>query len=67
MRKEKTSSRIMRQTVRSSDMSKNDCQDTVEGSAPFKTKKEATSSLRAGDVGAPATLGSCVLTDRKKE
>jgi hypothetical protein len=30
----------------------------VEGSAPSKTKEETTDRLRAGDVGALATLGS---------
>jgi hypothetical protein len=47
--------------------SRNECQDTVDGSAPSVTIKEATSSLRAGDVGASAAIGSFTLTYQKKE
>jgi hypothetical protein len=47
--------------------SKNECQAIVEESAPIQTKEETTSSLRARDVGAPATLRSFARTDRKKK
>jgi hypothetical protein len=35
----------------------------VEGSAPFEMKEETAHRVRAGDVGAPATLGSFAHTD----
>jgi hypothetical protein len=38
--------------------SEKEYQDIVEGSAPSTMKEETTHRLRAGDVGAPATLGS---------
>jgi hypothetical protein len=42
----------------------NEYQDIVEGSAPTDMK-ETAHRVRAGDVSAPATLGSFVPTDRK--
>jgi uncharacterized cupin superfamily protein len=44
---------------------KHECQDFVEGSAHFEAKEEAAHRVRAGDVGAQATLGSLAPTDRK--
>jgi hypothetical protein len=47
--------------------SKNEWLDIVEGSAPSETKEEPARRVRAGDVGAPATLGSFAHIDRKKD
>jgi hypothetical protein len=45
--------------------SENECQDIVEGLASSETKDETAHRVRAGDVGALATLGSFVPTDWK--
>jgi hypothetical protein len=37
----------------------------VEGSVPPEMEKETAHKIRAGDVGAPATLGSIAPTDWK--
>jgi hypothetical protein len=37
----------------------------VEGSAPSEKKEKTAHRVRAGNVGAPATLGSFAPTDRK--
>jgi hypothetical protein len=39
----------------------------VEGSALFETKEETAQRVRAGDVGALATLGTFALTVWKKD
>jgi hypothetical protein len=41
----------------------NECQDIVEGSAPFETKEET----QHRNVGTPTTLGSFAYTDRKRK
>jgi hypothetical protein len=43
----------------------NERQGIVKGSAPSETKEETAHRVRAGDVGALATLGSFDPTDRK--
>jgi hypothetical protein len=44
----------------------NECQDLVEGPATAEVKEETAHSLRAGDVGAPATPRCVVPTDQKR-
>jgi hypothetical protein len=41
--------------------------DIVEGSAPSETEKETAHGVRAGNVGAPATLGSFAPPFEKDE
>jgi hypothetical protein len=45
----------------------NECQDSVEESAPFKMKEETARRVSAGDVGALATQGSFTRTSWKKD
>jgi hypothetical protein len=52
-------SRIFRQGA------ENERQDIVEGSAPSEREKEITHRIGAGNVGAPATLGSFPLVTRE--
>jgi hypothetical protein len=47
--------------------SKNEYQNIVEEPATTKTKEETAHTLRAKDVGAPATLRSFVRTDWRRK
>jgi hypothetical protein len=64
-----TNSRVGGREASSRDLLKtaeNECQDTVEGSAPSETKKETiNNSLRALNIGAVTTLGTFGRTNRK--
>jgi hypothetical protein len=46
---------------------KNDGLDTVEGSASSEVEKEAAHRVRAGDVGAPASLGVMIHHGKVKK
>jgi hypothetical protein len=45
---------------------KNECQDVVEWSAPSETKEETAHRVRAGDVGALATLGGLPTPTKRR-
>jgi hypothetical protein len=58
---------IMKCTVGSTlRIQKNECQDTVVEPATTQVKEETAHSLRARVVGAPATLGGFVRTERER-